>query len=75
MWVAGVGFVVTLLVGVIVSRATGGNDILDIELFSNWVHPKEVNSAADNLCAEKVTRLLCSPVDCSVGTCVRVARS
>lgn len=54
MWVAAIGFVVTMVTGVIVSRATGGNDILDKELFSSWVHPRGMNIAADNLCAEKV---------------------
>ncbi|XP_068218400.1 putative sodium-dependent multivitamin transporter [Palaemon carinicauda] len=43
MWVAGIGFVITLIVGLLVSVITGGNDILDEDLYSSWVMP--VNSS------------------------------
>lgn len=56
MWVAALGFLCTMVVGVVVSMLTGGNNILDKELFSSWVHIEETttNTAALNLCAEKV---------------------
>lgn len=60
MWVAALGFLCTMVVGVMVSMFTGGNNILDKELFSSWVHIEEPasNSAAHNLCAEKVWALV-----------------
>ncbi|XP_066974266.1 putative sodium-dependent multivitamin transporter [Macrobrachium rosenbergii] len=42
MWVAGIGFFITLIVGLLVSLATGGNDILDEDLYSSWVIPLEI---------------------------------
>ncbi|XP_045595048.2 putative sodium-dependent multivitamin transporter [Procambarus clarkii] len=53
MWIAAIGFFVTLVVGMVVSRATGGNDILDQDLYASWVLPHRKNMAAENLCSEK----------------------
>ncbi|XP_042240400.1 putative sodium-dependent multivitamin transporter isoform X2 [Homarus americanus] len=52
MWVAAIGFMTTLVVGVVVSLATGGNDILDPELYSSWVC-SQAASISENLCTEK----------------------
>ncbi|KAK7074680.1 hypothetical protein SK128_016094 [Halocaridina rubra] len=41
MWVAGIGFVITLIFGLIISKATGGNNIMDEDLYSSWVMPSE----------------------------------
>lgn len=64
MWVAAVGFLSTMVVGVVVSILTGGNKILDRELFSSWVHIEDpANSAASqNLCADKFDRASCGDV-------------
>lgn len=55
MWVAALGFIVTMIVGVLVSIATGGNTVLERELFSSWVHISgATNNATETLCTEKV---------------------
>ncbi|XP_071550555.1 putative sodium-dependent multivitamin transporter [Panulirus ornatus] len=53
MWVAAIGFATTLLVGVAVSRASGGNDILDVDLYFTWVQPQGTNITTVNMCTEK----------------------
>ncbi|MPC17229.1 Sodium-coupled monocarboxylate transporter 1 [Portunus trituberculatus] len=54
MWVAAIGFLVTMLVGVLVSVATGGNTVLQRELFSSWVHIEGTTiSGTENLFTEK----------------------
>lgn len=54
MWVAAIGFLITLLVGVIVSRATGGNDVLDADLFSTWIRLPSSEETEKHLSTEKV---------------------
>lgn len=54
MWVAAIGFIVTMLVGVLVSIATGGNTVLEKELFSSWIHIEgTTSSGTENLFTEK----------------------
>ncbi|XP_069944325.1 putative sodium-dependent multivitamin transporter [Cherax quadricarinatus] len=52
MWVATIGFLVTLLVGLVVSRATGGNDMLEPDLYAPWVCPQRTSATAES-CEEK----------------------
>lgn len=55
MWIAAIGFLITLLVGVIVSRLTGGNEILDHDLFATWVRlPPPSAALNENVCSDKV---------------------
>lgn len=55
MWIAAIGFLITLLVGVIVSRLTGGNEILDHDLFATWVHlPPPSAALEEDICSDKV---------------------
>lgn len=53
MWVAGIGFFITLIVGLLVSLATGGNDILDEDLYSSWVIPLEPSPNDESAYLEK----------------------
>ncbi|XP_064087659.1 putative sodium-dependent multivitamin transporter [Macrobrachium nipponense] len=53
MWVAGIGFFITLTVGLLVSLATGGNDILDEDLYSSWVIPLETSPNDESAYLEK----------------------
>ncbi|KAK3880727.1 hypothetical protein Pcinc_014799 [Petrolisthes cinctipes] len=54
MWVATIGFMTTMLVGIVVSVATGGNTVLEPELFSSLVHLPGSPSPPDSLAAEKI---------------------
>ncbi|KAK4303370.1 hypothetical protein Pmani_024598 [Petrolisthes manimaculis] len=54
MWVATIGFMTTMLVGIVVSVVTGGNTVLEPELFSSLIHLPGSPSPPDSLAAEKI---------------------